>query len=171
MRKRILMALAVLMIGGVLFTGCGSKDTKQDSVDTKTEESSKSSDDEKQEEVALTEDLSEYDDIEWPDSTVAKLIPKPKSMVGKIAFDSEDWLDVEIANTSNDDYKAYVKKCKELGYVENYFSTEDSYTADNKNGYGIIIEIDNDNHVMEIMIGGDDSTVGDVMDSADDTDE
>ena len=170
MKKRILMSLAVLMIGGVLFTGCGSKDTKQGSADTKTEESSKSSDDEK-EEVALTEDLSEYDDIEWPDSTVAKLIPKPKSMVGKIAFDSADWLDVEIANTSNDDYKAYVKKCKELGYVENYFSTEDSYTAENKNGYGIIIQIDNDNHVMEIMIGGTDSTVGDVIDSAEDTDE
>ena len=170
MKKKILLSLAVLMVGGLLFTGCRNKDTKQDSADTQTEDTEKSNN-EKKEEVALTEDLSEYEDIEWPDSTVAKLIPEPKSMIGKIAFDSDDWLDVEIANTSIDDYKDYVKKCKELGYVENYVSTDDSYMADNKNGYGVIIELDNDAHVMEIMIGGDGSTVDDDIDSADDTDE
>ena len=171
MKKRIVMSLAILMIGGVLFTGCSNKDSKQDNADTKTEESSKSGGDEEKEEVALTEDLSEYDDIEWPDSDAAKLIPVPKSMIGKITFDSAEMLSVEIANTSNDDFKSYVKECKDLGYVEDYISTEDSYMADSKNGYSVIVEIDATDHVMHITITASDSTVGDMMDSSDDTEE
>ena len=171
MKKKILMSLAVLMIGGVFFTGCGSKDTKQDSTDTKTEESSTLNNDKKKEEVALTEDLSEYDDIEWHDSDVAKLIPVPKSTIGKIKFDSAEMLSVEIANTSNDDFKSYVKECKDLGYVEDYISTEDSYMADSKNGYSVIVEIDDTDHIMYITVTASDSTVGDVTDSGEGTEE
>lgn len=167
MKKKILMSLAVLMIGGVLFTGCGSKDTKQDSTDTKTEENSTSTDDKKKEEVELTEDLSEYEDIEWPDSTVTKLIPKPKSMVGKIKFDSDTSLTVKIANTSTDDYEEYIEECKKLGYTENYKSTDRMYMADNNNGYTILVRINSD-YVMTIMVAESDATVGDMMDSSED---
>lgn len=157
MKRKIVLSLVtgIMVIG--LLSGCGG-DSSSSSTSTSTAESTestKSSDSAKKtknrtKEEALTEDLSEYSDIEWPDSTITNLIPKPKSMVGKFTIKSDDAIWVNVANTSDDDYKEYIKEAQDMGYTENYVELEATYTADNKNGYSIAIMIDND-HVMSVI--------------------
>lgn len=117
MKRKIVLSLVtgIMVIG--LLSGCGG-DSSSSSTSTSTAESTestKSSDSAKKtkngtKEEALTEDLSEYSDIEWPDSTITNLIPKPKSMVGKFTIKSDDAIWVNVANTSDDDYKEYIKE-------------------------------------------------------------
>lgn len=160
MKKRLVVCvLAGLMVLGT-FTGCGSNESNSKADDnTKTEETTDNKKDadskdsktnEKDTNANLTEDLSEYSDIEWPDSTITSVIPKPKSMVGKIALESDDTIMVEIANTSDDDFNNYVDECKDMGYTNDYAKTEYMYTASNDNGYELVLSM-SDDHVMSIM--------------------
>lgn len=150
-RKLVIGLIASMMVTGLL-TGCGEGSTSH-STDKGRIESTKDStlvkEDSKKEE-ALTEDLSEYSEIEWPDSTITSLIPKPISMVGKFTIKTDDAIWVNIANTSNNDYRDYIKKAQDMGYIEDYAELESMYKADNKNGYSIAIIL-NDDHVMSII--------------------
>lgn len=149
MRKKVVVCLlAATMVTGVI-TGCG---------DSKTD--SKPATEAKQE--VLTKDMSEYSELEWPDTAITKLIPKPKSMVGKITLETDDTIMVDIANTSNEDYDEYVEKCKEMGYTEDYVTMDGMYTASNNNGYEIVLTL-KDDHVMSITACESDTTVGDAV--------
>ena len=151
MRKRLLVfILSLIMLVGML-TGCGIVIAEK-----MMEPLQKFNPLEKVDEDSLTEDLSEYEEIEWPDTDVAKMIPKPKSMIGKFVYEADDGMMVEIANTSRDAYKDYVEKCKKLGYTENHINMDGMYRGDNDDGYGVVIQLDEDNHVMTIIFGDSD---------------
>lgn len=153
MRKKVVVCLlAATMVTGVI-TGCGDSKTDSKPATEVTTET-------KQEE--LTKDMSEYSEIEWPDTAITKLIPKPKSMVGKIALETDDTIMADIANTSNEDYDEYVEKCKEIGYTEDYVTMDGMYTASNNNGYEIVLTL-KDDHVMSITACESDTTVGDAV--------
>lgn len=152
MRKKVVVSMLVAaMITGTI-TGCGGSKSTDEPTTTK---------DETKVEEALTEDLSEYSELEWPDSAITKVIPKPKSMVGKITLETGDSIMVDIANTSDEDYDDYVEECKDMGYTEDYTTMDGMYTASNSNGYDIVLQL-NDDHVMSITACESDATVGDV---------
>lgn len=154
MKKRIIACLlsGIMVIG--TFTGCGEKKGGS-TAGVKTEEQQEEQQEETEKETvnsnsSLTEDLSDYSDIEWPDSTAASMIPKPKSNIGKITLDSDDTIMVEIANISDEDFNNYIDECKDIGYVNDYMKTDYMYTASNDNGYEILLSM-YDDHVMSIM--------------------
>lgn len=153
MRKKVVVCLlAATMVTGVI-TGCGDFKTDSKPATEVTTET-------KQE--ALTEDLSEYSELEWPDTAVTKLIPKPKSMIGKITLETDNTIMVDIANISDEDYDDYVEKCKEMGYTEDYVIMDGMYTASNNNGYEIVLTL-KDDHIMSITACESDTTVGDAI--------
>ncbi len=154
MKRRIVLSLVTGMMVVGLLSGCGNDPSNAGGDDgasstTSPESSTKETKTESKEE-ALTEDLSEYSDVEWPESTITSLIPKPDSMVGKFVVKSDDAIWVDVANTSDDDYKDYIKEAQDMGYTENYVELEGTYTADNENGYSIAIILDDD-HVMSVI--------------------
>lgn len=165
MKKNLVVALLVTTMSIGMVTGCGGSKDASDKTETKTEEtendSKKAEKKEDKKEEALTEDLSEYGDIEWPDSTITGLIPKPKSMVGKISFETDTNIMVDIANTSDSDFEDYVEACKDLGYTVDYAKMDGMYSAKNDNGYAVVLSLDDD-HVMSIMACEDDAKVGDI---------
>lgn len=167
MKRKLLVCLIVATIGTNIITGCGkesSSDTS-DTKSTKTEAVKEDTAEEESDDDSQTQDMSDYSEIEWPDNTATKMIPKPKSMVGKITFESEDSLIVDIANTSDKDYNKYVEKCKKMGYTEDYTMMDDDagklYRAKNSNGYGVILTL-NDDCVMSISL----MTTGDSDDTS-----
>lgn len=160
MKKRLVVCvLAGLMVLGT-FTGCGSNESNSKADNnTKTEETTDNKKDadskdsktnEEDTNANLTEDLSEYSDIEWPDSTITSVIPKPKSMVGKIALESDTTIMVDIANTSEEDFNNYIDKLEDMGYVNDYVKMDEMFSASNDNGYQILVSMEDD-HVMSIM--------------------
>ncbi len=88
----------------------------------------------KTETSSITENAKEFT---WPDSDLAKLIPKPKSTVGEIIIDSSSSLSVDVANTSQKDFDDYISQCREKGFTENYSRSDTSYSAENKDGYSL----------------------------------
>ena len=92
-----------------------------------------------------------FDEIKWPDSDVAKLLPIPQSTFGKIGWEQEDGFVIYVGNTSKDEFDAYVDACKKAGFKEDYDSGSDYYYADSKNGYHLSLNYEN-NNIMFIKI-------------------
>lgn len=90
-------------------------------------------------------------DLEWPDSGLAKRLPVPKSKTGKIKEDSSGDFSALVGDTSEDDFKAYVKGCKEKGFDIDYSNGDDYYNAKCSDGYEVEI-FHNSLDVMEISL-------------------
>jgi len=89
--------------------------------------------------VHLTK-TKDYKEFKWPENEFTKLLPKPNSDKGEIIDSSEKEFVIEVANTSEDDYKKYIEACKENGFGEKINETDKTFTALNKDKYGLIIE-------------------------------
>ncbi len=81
------------------------------------------------------------EEIEWPDSDLAKMLPVPKSKTGKINNDSSNYLRVSIDKTSESDFKEYVKACKEKGFDVDYSNGDNYYRAKNSKGYSLEVSL------------------------------
>jgi hypothetical protein len=88
--------------------------------------------------------------LEWPDSELAKMLPVPKSELGEIDIDSADTLMVSVSETSKDDYRAYVKDCKSKGFTVDYYSSDDYFSAENKDGFSISVDYNEKKKIMDI---------------------
>lgn len=78
--------------------------------------------------------------LEWSDSEMAKLIPVPKSKVGKIEKDDETGFSAYIGETSIDDYREYVRLCYEKGFTVDESNGEKNFSAKNSEGYTLTVE-------------------------------
>lgn len=76
----------------------------------------------------------EMNNIQWPTSELAKLLPVPKSTVGKFSTDTSDRLYVYVGNTSIEDYNTYVNECSQTGFSVDYDKSEKYYNAKDSNG-------------------------------------
>lgn len=159
MKKRIAVCLLVGLMVVSTFTGCGNGSTNEscneiakteNKTDKPTEDIVKEEKETTNSNDNLTEDLSEYSNIEWPDTEVASAIPKPKFTLGKIAFESDEGLLITFANVSEDDYTDYVEACKQLGYTIDHVMMNSMYSAKNENGYTLMVTLESD-HTMSIM--------------------
>lgn len=72
--------------------------------------------------------------IEWPTSELAQLLPVPKSTVGKFSIDTADRLYVYVGNTPIEDYNTYVNECSQKGFSIDYDKNEKYYDAKDSNG-------------------------------------
>ncbi|MDD6482357.1 MAG: hypothetical protein PUF65_08875 [Lachnospiraceae bacterium] len=104
-------------------------------------------------------------EFEWPDSEIAKLLPQPKSNIGKIDSESEDGLIVYVGNTSAVDYEKYVDEVRKAGFKKEYQKGDTYYWADNKNGYHIEVRYEG-NDIMWIRLDSPDEAE---VQEADDT--
>lgn len=84
-------------------------------------------------------------EFQWPDSKIAKLIPKPDSNIGKIESESDIGFVIYVGNTSKDDFEKYVKKVRKAGFEVDYQKENTYYRADNAEGYHIDVEYEGNN--------------------------
>lgn len=70
----------------------------------------------------------------WPSTGIATLLPQPESEYGKINSESSTYFSINLFNISVDEYNTYVDKCKEYGFMVDYYSTSSSYYADDEKG-------------------------------------
>lgn len=95
----------------------------------------------------------EYDEITWPTSVIAQLLPVPEDLSnGVISSDREDYLSVYLGKLSKDDYQSYVEQCKEKGFTVDYSSSDDYYFANNSEGYRLSVDYDADRRMIDVSI-------------------
>ena len=71
----------------------------------------------------------ELGDFAWPNSDLAKLIPKPASTVGKVQWEYSDEFFVYVGQTSKEAFVAYADKCSEAGFDVDYQKGDTYYRA------------------------------------------
>lgn len=90
-------------------------------------------------------------EIRWPNSAAGKLLPVPKSSIGKFSFEHDDSFYVYVGNMPKADYDAYVGFCSDYGFNVNYNKGDTYYYADNANGWHISLKYEG-NSIMSVHI-------------------
>lgn len=93
----------------------------------------------------------EFAEFQWPDTEIAKLMPIPKSTVGNINWSKDYGFVIYVAETSLDDYAAYVQDCEALGFTLDCRKGDDYFYADNADGYHVALNYKEDD-VMFVRI-------------------
>lgn len=79
--------------------------------------------------------IAEFAKYNWDDVVLANMLPKPASPYGEIISNSDDYLSLDVAKTSEAQYKDYIEKCKEKGFTIDTEITGSSFYAYNDKGY------------------------------------
>lgn len=93
----------------------------------------------------------EMDEFSWPASDIGKLLPVPKSNIGKIEREADDGFVIYVGNTSPEDFKEYIKKVSKAGFTVDYQKGDTYYRADNEAGYHVDVQYEG-NDIMCIRI-------------------
>ena len=102
--------------------------------------------------IDLTEPATaKMKEFEWPDNDLCSLLPTPKSNFGYFNSNSSNYLSVSIGNTTVEDYEDYVKACQDKGFNVDYYSSDNSFSAENTNGYSLYVKYAGVN-VMDITL-------------------
>lgn len=87
----------------------------------------------------------EMETVTWPDSNLAKLLPVPKSTIGKIYSNDTDSFSVYIGNTTIDDYNDYVKACEDKGFTVDEQKKAKTFSAKNADSYKLSVDYKGNN--------------------------
>ncbi len=87
----------------------------------------------------------EMSQITWSTSDYGKMLPTPKSTLGKIEKDDKTGLTIYIGEITLDDYNAYVTACTEKGFTVDSKKAEKTFTASNADGYKLTVDYKGNN--------------------------
>ena len=103
--------------------------------------------------------------FDWPDSDIAKLLPKPSSNYGKIEWEADYGFVIYVGNTSKADYKEYVDSVYALGFTVDYNKGDNYFYADNGEGYSISLKYEGFNTMWIRIDEPEENTVPETNDS------
>ena len=86
--------------------------------------------------------------IEWPESDIAKLVPQPQSLYGKINWQNEKGFLIYIGNVTLDEYYEYAKLVRNSGFNVNINEGDRYFRADNIDCYHISLSYNGFNTIM-----------------------
>lgn len=75
----------------------------------------------------------------WENIILYQIIPEPQSNYGYISSNEDDYLSIKIHKITENDYREYIKACKEKGFNIDAETSSSSYEAYNRSGYKIRI--------------------------------
>lgn len=126
--KKIIVAICI-SIAIIALVGCGAKttdtpNTEEPKVETKTEE------------------VTQYGELLWPDIGLATLIPQPDwSSNGEVAYNYENYICINVGNSTKNNLKDYAKACYDAGFNKNYSQDDTEYIAKNEAGNLLVLEL------------------------------
>ena len=94
----------------------------------------------------------EIEDLVWSDYVLSEKLPEPKTLKGKLNYDSSSSLSIDIAGVDKNEYKSYVNACKEKGFNIDIYNSSDSFRAKNEEGYSLYLSYDDDDKEYSISL-------------------
>ena len=97
-------------------------------------------------------DYGDAEKFAWSDILLADVIPEPKSHLGEILANSDEYLSLYVYKTSAEDYSKYVDACEEKGFTVETEQSDLSYYAYNADGYKLSLYYDENDSKMSISV-------------------
>ena len=97
-------------------------------------------------------DYGDAEKFAWSDILLADVIPEPKSHLGEILANSDEYLSLYVYKTSAEDYSKYVDACEEKGFTVEAEQSDLSYYAYNADGYKLSLYYDENDSKMSISV-------------------
>ena len=79
----------------------------------------------------------EAEDLLWDEYVLSEKLPKPKTLKGKLNYDSSSSLSIYIMNVDKNEYNDYVVACKDKGYTVDIYNSSNAFGAKNEEGYSL----------------------------------
>ena len=80
------------------------------------------------------------EEMVMPESRMAKLLPTRDSLTGTVMVDTDEEFSMYMGQMNIEEYNFYVEKCKEAGFNVSVNQQERKFTAENSEGYSLIVE-------------------------------
>lgn len=86
------------------------------------------------------EDPKEHNQITWPESSLVKDLPVPKSLIGEVSTENSEAYCVYIVQIEPEYFSEYVSLCMENGFDEDYSKSDTYFSAENNKGISLTVE-------------------------------
>lgn len=105
----------------------------------------------------------------WTKTNIGAKLPTPESMTGGNFIEDDDMLSIDVCDTNDEQYAAYIDAVLEKGFTVDYSRSDGWFSGETKDGYSVTISRDESNKdIMSISLyGPDDSSTSDTSTSSD----
>lgn len=105
----------------------------------------------------------------WPKTNIGTKLPTPESTTGGNFIGDDDMLSIDVCDTNDEQYAAYIDAVLEKGFTVDYSRSDGWFSGETKDGYSVTISRDESNKdIMSISLyGPDDSSTSDTSTSSD----
>ena len=107
------------------------------------------------------ESISEksYQELIWPDSELALMLPLPESNLGEVEWETSDELAILVMEISKTKYSNYVDACFKSGFNVNCQRGADYFYADNAEKCHLFLKWKDSNIMLIQLQGADDHKI------------
>lgn len=107
--------------------------------------------------------------ISWTKTNIGIRLPTPESTTGGNFIEDDDMLSIDVCDTNDEQYAAYIDAVLEKGFTVDYSRSDGWFSGETKDGYSVTISRDESNKdIMSISLyGPDDSSTSDTSTSSD----
>lgn len=111
----------------------------------------------------------EREAFSWPKTNIGAKLPTPESTTGGNFIEDDDMLSIDVCDTNDEQYAAYIDAVLEKGFTVDYRRSDGWFKGETKDGYSVRISRDESNKdIMSIRLHGpDDSFTSDTSTSSD----
>lgn len=104
-----------------------------------------------------------------PKTNIGAKLPTPESTTGGNFIEDDDMLSIDVCDTNDEQYAAYIDAVLEKGFTVDYSRSDGWFSGETKDGYSVTISRDESNKdIMSISLyGPDDSSTSDTSTSSD----
>ncbi|MGE8692059.1 DUF6591 domain-containing protein [Bifidobacterium bifidum] len=105
----------------------------------------------------------------WSKTNIGAKLPTPESTTGGNFIEDDDMLSIDVCDTNDEQYAAYIDAVLEKGFTVDYSRSNRWFSGETKDGYSVTISRDESNKdIMSISLyGPDDSSTSDTSTSSD----
>lgn len=89
---------------------------------------------------------------QWTTSALGDKLPKPETEIVAVSIDYDDSFSFDAYGMSLEDFNAYVKQCKSMGYTVDSSEWEGFYSANDETGYDLYMNYDEDDDEMYVSL-------------------
>jgi hypothetical protein len=92
------------------------------------------------------------ENLDWSEYVLSDKLPEPKTLKGRLNYDSSSSLSLYIMDVDKNEYKDYVSACKDKGYTVDISNSSTSFSAKNEEGYSLYLYYDEDDKEYSISL-------------------
>lgn len=162
--KRIaamILALALVISVGFTAASCSKESTETKSKKSKSAVTLDAKDPTSEPDAKESTDEPDEEYVSWPSGGLFDVLPKPESDDVVINQQSDEYISVEVHNTTQEDFTEYVDKLRDMGYKDRQDKqiADHVFNAVDGKGYEIMSSVAGVSEIMYIQFKSPESSL------------